>query len=572
MTRAWKIKENGQHEAITRLAGELSVSPVISTLLCQRGVISYEQAKQFFRPELGRLYDPFLMNDMDRAVDRLHAAFRNGEKILVYGDYDVDGTTSVAMVYSFIRKFHEEVDYYIPDRYAEGYGVSRLGVDYAIQNGITLIIALDCGIKAVDKVAYAHEHRVDFIICDHHTPGEILPDAIAVLDPERKDSQYPFKYLSGCGVGFKLLQAYSIRNDVPFDDIAVYLDLVAVSIASDIVPLVDENRILAFHGLRKLNEDPCKGLKAIITIAGLDGKNITVDDIVFKIGPRINAAGRIESGKQAVELLVSTSAEDAFIHCERIDTYNQKRRNIDKSITEEALREIDSQSDKYKYSTVLFKPEWHKGVVGIVASRLIETHYRPTIILTESNGFATGSARSIVGFDLYKAISECADLLESYGGHMYAAGLTLRIENVQKLADRFEEVVMNTITPDMLIPQIEIDAELNFRDITPKLFRLLKQFEPFGPENMNPVFFAENVSDSGYARLVGTVEEHLQLGLIQEDLPFNVYRAIAFNQASHLRKIKSGEAFDIAYTLIENTFRGSTSIQLNIKDIKIENR
>ncbi len=572
MNRAWKIKENGQHEAITRLAGELSVSPVISTLLYQRGVVSYEQAKQFFRPELGRLYDPFLMNDMARAVDRLQAAFRNGEKILVYGDYDVDGTTSVAMVYSFIRKYHEKVNYYIPDRYAEGYGVSRLGVDYAIQNGITLIIALDCGIKAVDKVAYAREHQVDFIICDHHTPGEVLPDAIAVLDPEREDSQYPFKYLSGCGVGFKLLQAYSLRNDIPFDDIALYLDLVAVSIASDIVPLVDENRILAFHGLRKLNEDPCMGLKAIITIAGLEGKNITVDDIVFKIGPRINAAGRIESGKQAVELLVSSSTEDAFIHCERIDTFNQKRRNIDKSITEEALREIASQADKYKYSTVLFKPEWHKGVVGIVASRLIETHYRPTIILTESNGFATGSARSIAGFDLYRAISECADLLESYGGHMYAAGLTLRIENVQKLADRFEEVVMNTITPDMLIPQIEIDAELNFRDITPKLFRILKQFEPFGPENMNPVFFAENVSDSGYARLVGTVEEHLQLGLIQEDLPFTEYRAIAFNQASHLRKIKSGAAFDIAYTLIENTFRGSTSIQLNIKDIKIENR
>jgi single-stranded-DNA-specific exonuclease len=572
MTRAWKIKENGHHEEINQLAEELSVSPVISTLLCQRGVVSFEQARAFFRPDLSRLYDPFLMADMEKAVNRLQTALKNREKILVYGDYDVDGTTSVAMVYSFIRKYHAGVDYYIPDRYAEGYGVSRQGVDYAIQHGISLIIALDCGIKAVEKVAYARDHQIDFIICDHHTPGEILPAAAAVLNPERHDSGYPFKYLSGCGVGFKLLQAYAQRNDISFDEIAGFLDLVAVSIASDIVPLIDENRILAFHGLRKLNEDPCIGLKAIISIAGLEGRTLTVDDIVFKIGPRINAAGRIESGKQAVELLVATKPEDALIHCEKIDLHNQRRRNIDKSITEEALQEIASWSEKYRYSTVLFRPEWHKGVVGIVASRLIESHYRPTIILTESNGFATGSARSIAGFDLYRAISECADLLESYGGHMYAAGLTLKIENVQKLADRFEEVVKNTLTPDMLIPQIEIDTELNFKDITPKLFRVLRQFEPFGPENMNPVFFAENVSDNGYARLVGTDEEHLQLGLIQEDIPFTAYRAIAFNQAMHLRKIKSGAAFDIAFTLIENNFRGSTSIQLNIKDIKIENR
>jgi single-stranded-DNA-specific exonuclease len=570
MTRAWKIKDNGHIDDISKLAEALAISPIITTLLVQRGITTYEQAKAFFRPDLDLLHDPFLMNDMELAVRRLESALKNKEKILVYGDYDVDGTTSVAMVYSFIRNYHQEVDYYIPDRYAEGYGVSFKGIEYAIKHGVSLIIALDCGIKAVEKVSFAKEHHIDFIICDHHTPGEFLPAAVAVLNPERQDSTYPFRSLSGCGVGFKLLQAYASCNNIPFEEVAKYLDLVAVSIASDIVPLIDENRILAFHGLKKLNEDPAMGLKAIISVAGLLDKNITIDDIVFKIGPRINAAGRIESGKQAVELLVCENHDEAALHCEKIDTHNQTRRNIDKIITEEALQEI-ARADKYKYSTVLFNPAWHKGVVGIVASRLIENYYRPTIILTESNGFATGSARSIPGFDLYQAITECAGLLESYGGHMYAAGITLKTENVQKLRDRFEEVVRNSIAPDMMIPQIEIDAELNFRDISPKLFRILKQFEPFGPENMNPVFFAENVSDNGYARLVGNDEEHLQLGLIQEDLPFTVYRAIAFNQATHLRKIKKGAAFDIAYTLAENTFRGITSLQLNIKDIKIEN-
>jgi single-stranded-DNA-specific exonuclease len=571
MNRAWKIKE-GYHTDMHELTEALSVSPVISTLLYQRGIRTFDQARAFFRPDLSRLYDPFLMTDMEKAVERLQQAFKNKEKILVYGDYDVDGTTSVAMMYTFIRRYHEDVDYYIPDRYTEGYGISLAGVDYAIQHGVSLIIALDCGIKSVEKVAYASKNQVDFIICDHHTPGDVLPAAVAVLDPERSDGGYPFRYLSGCGVGFKFLQAYAIRNNIPFSEITEYLDLLAVSIASDIVPLVDENRILVYYGLKKLNENPSMGLKAIIATAGLDGKNIAVDDIVFKIGPRINAAGRIESGKQAVELLIADTPESAFTHCEKINLHNQTRRNIDKLMTEEALQEITARSDKYKYSTVLYNPSWSKGVVGIVASRLIESYYRPTIILTESNGFATGSARSIPGFNLYQAITECVDLLESYGGHMYAAGLTLKIEHVQKLTDRFEEIVKNTITPDMMIPQIEIDAELNFIDITPKLFRIIKQFEPFGPENANPVFFAENVSDNGYARLVGTEDVHLQLGLIQEDSPFNNYRAIAFNQASYLSKIKNGSAFDIAYTLVENSFRGNTTIQLNIKDIKIENR
>jgi single-stranded-DNA-specific exonuclease len=569
MTRAWKIKENDHSQDIKRLAEELTVSPVIATLLVQRGITTFDQAKAFFRPDLNMLHDPFLMNDMEKAVHRLETALRHGEKILVYGDYDVDGTTSVSMVFSFIRKHHHEVDYYIPDRYDEGYGISFKSIDYAISRQVSLIIALDCGIKAVDKVAYANEHNIDIIICDHHTPGEFLPAAMAVLNPQRLDSEYHFKYLSGCGVGFKLLQAYASRNQIPFEEIIDYLDLVAVSIASDIVPLIDENRILAFYGLKKLNDNPSVGLKAIISVAGLNDKNITVDDIVFKIGPRINAAGRIESGKQAVELLVSEKPGEAALLCEKINSHNQTRRNIDKIITEEALQEI-AKADKYKFSTVLFNPGWHKGVVGIVASRLIESYFRPTVILTESNGHATGSARSIPGFDLYQAISECASLLESFGGHMYAAGITLKTENVQKFRDRFEEVVKNTIAPELLIPQVEIDTELNFKDISAKFFRILKHFEPFGPENMNPVFFAENVSDNGYARLVGTDEEHLQLGLIQEEHPFTDFRAIAFNQASKLHKIKKGTSFDIAYTLFENNFRGTTSIQLNIKDIKIE--
>lgn len=569
MIRAWKIKENGHSAESEQLAHELSVHPVISTLLCQRGIRTFDQARTFFRPSLDNLYDPFLMNDMEQAVERMKSAIQNQEKIMVYGDYDVDGTTSVAMLYSFIEELHDDVEFYIPDRYSEGYGISYKGIDYAISKGVGLIIALDCGIKAVEKVAYAREHNVDFIICDHHTPGTELPCAVAVLNPERTDSTYPFKYLSGCGVGFKLIQAFASRNNISFEKVAGFLDLVAVSIASDIVPLIDENRILAYYGLKKLNEQPSVGLHSIICIAGLSGKNITIDDIVFKIGPRINAAGRIESGNQAVELLVSKVPDEATLQCEKINTHNLTRRNIDKSITEEALQEI-ARLDKYKYSTVLFNPGWHKGVIGIVASRLIENYFRPTVILTESNGHATGSARSIPGFDLYQAISECADLLENFGGHMYAAGITLRTENIEKFRDRFEEVVKNSVLPELLIPQIEIDAELNFKDITPKLIRILKQFEPFGPENAAPVFFAESVSDNGYARTVGSDDEHLQLGLIQEESPFTDFRAIAFNQASHLQKIKEGRSFDIAYTLFENNFRGITTTQLNIKDIKLE--
>ncbi len=569
MEKVWKIKENGYDKDIGMLSEELNIDSVLSTLLVQRGIRTPEQAKAFFNPDIKDLYDPFLMADMDKAVERIEKAISNNEKILVYGDYDVDGTTSVAMVYSFFKKFYDNLEYYIPDRYNEGYGISFIGIEYAALNRFKLIIALDCGIKATEKIEFARERGIDFIVCDHHTPGDVLPKAVAVLDPERKDCKYPFNYLSGCGVGFKMLHAYSLRNNIPLEVLMGYLDLVAVSIASDIVPLIDENRILAYHGLKKLNSDPCTGLKAIITCAGMDDRPIAVDDIVFKISPRINAAGRIKSGKQAVDLLITGKAEDAFLLCEKIDTFNQARRDIDKNITEEALKEIENFDNECRYSTVLFNRNWHKGVIGIVASRLIESLYRPTIILTESNGFAAGSARSVIGFDLYKAISDCSDLLESFGGHRYAAGLTLKIENVPKLKERFEKVVRDTITPEQQIPQIEIDAELNLKSITSRFYDILKQFEPFGPENMNPVFFAESVVDNGYGKVVGSGEEHLKLSLVQEEEPFNVLSAIAFSQAYRYEKISRGQDFDIAYTLSENHFRGKTTIQLNIKDIKV---
>ena len=568
MEKVWKIKDNGFDKDIGKLSKELNIDLVFSTLLVQRGVRTYEQAEAFFNPDIKDLYDPFLMADMDKAVERIEKAISNKEKILVYGDYDVDGTTSVAMVYSFFKKHYNKLEYYIPDRYNEGYGISFKGIEYAALNRFKLIIALDCGIKAIEKIEYAKDKGIDFIVCDHHTPGDILPDAVAVLDPERKNCKYPFKYLSGCGVGFKLLHAYSLKNEIPFDELTQYLDLVAVSIASDIVPLIDENRILANYGLKKLNNNPCEGLKAIISCSGIEDKQIAIDDIVFKISPRINAAGRIKSGKQAVDLLISNNTEEAILLCEKINTFNQARRNIDKNITEEALKEIESFEDGNRYSTVLYNRNWHKGVVGIVASRLIESFYKPTIILTESNGFAAGSARSVIGFDLYNAISQCSDLLESFGGHRYAAGLTLKIQNVPKLKERFEKIVKDSITPEQLIPQIEIDAELNLRSITPKFYKILKRFEPFGPDNVNPIFFAESVVDNGYGRVVGSGEEHLKLSLVQEEEPFNVFPAIAFNQASHFNKISQGREFDIAFTLAENHFRGRTTMQLNIKDIK----
>jgi single-stranded-DNA-specific exonuclease len=570
MEKYWKIKVNGLRTDVDKLVFELNINYVLANLLIQRGITNFEHARQFFRPSLDNLHDPFLMKDMDKAIERLNKAIKNNEKILIYGDYDVDGTTSVALAYSFLRKRYANIDYYIPDRYLEGYGVSIKGIDYAEEHQITLIIALDCGIKAIEKIDYANSKGIDFIICDHHTPGDKLPDAIAVLNPKRADCNYPFRDLSGCGVGFKLMQAYSLNNSIPFDELLEYIDLLAVSIASDIVSITGENRIFTYFGLKKLEENPCTGLKAIKCVANIEDKPLTVEDIVFRIGPRINAAGRMESGKQAVDLLISANHEEAFVLCDKINTHNQNRRDIDKNITEEAIKEIKSFNKKYKYSTVLFNSAWHKGVVGIVASRLIETYYRPTIVLTESNGFATGSARSVDGFDLYEAINECSSLLESFGGHMYAAGLTLKKENVQKLRDRFEEIVRERIAPEQLVPQIDIDAELNFADITPKFYRILKQFEPFGPGNMNPVFFAENVADNGQGRRVGTGGEHLKLNLIQEENPFDDMPAIAFGQGVKFDKITGGNTFDIAYSIAENHFRGETKLQLNIKDIKTD--
>jgi single-stranded-DNA-specific exonuclease len=570
MKKYWKIKERAKSEQIDSLSKELNISPVLANLLVQRNITTYEQAKDFFRPNLDNLHDPFLMKDMGVAVERLLQAFETKENILIYGDYDVDGTTSVSLVYSFLKKFYNNIDYYIPDRYNEGYGISFKAIDYASQNNISLIIALDCGIKAIDKIDYAAQKSIDFIVCDHHTPGDKLPNAVAVLDPKRKDCSYPYKELSGCGVGFKFMQAFAKTKKIDFNNLLDYIDLVAVSIASDIVPITDENRILTFHGLKKLHENPSIGLKTIKLKSNIGDQALSVEDVVFKIGPRINAAGRMESGKQAVDLLISTNEEEALLLCDKLDVHNNDRRNIDKNITEEAILEITQQSE-HKYSTVLFNPNWHKGVVGIVASRLIESYYRPTIVLTESNGFATGSARSVTGFDLYEAINDCSDLLESFGGHMYAAGLTLKPENVQSFKDRFETVVRERITPDQLVPQVEIDAELNFSEINDKFYRILKQFAPFGPGNMNPVFFAENVVDNGTGRPVGNEGEHLKLELLQETDPFKNIAAIAFGQGNKHTKIANGTAMDIAYTVTENHFRGRTNLQLYVKDIKIDN-
>ncbi|MGM0504447.1 MAG: single-stranded-DNA-specific exonuclease RecJ [Bacteroidota bacterium] len=573
MEKRWVLKPQGNEEDVQKLAKELNIEPVLATLLVQRGVKTFDQAKAFFRPSLENLYDPFLMKDMNLAIDRIERAVQNNENILIYGDYDVDGTTSVALVYTFLKDFYDNVGYYVPDRYSEGYGVSIQGVQYAQENNYSLIIALDCGIKANEKVEYARKQGIDFIICDHHYPANELPCATAVLDPKRSDCNYPFKELSGCGVGFKLIQAYARTNNIPFEKLITYLDLVVVSIASDIVPIVDENRILAYYGLIQLNEKPRQGLKSIINLSGLKGKTIGIDDIVFKIGPRINAAGRMESADKAVELLLSKNSAKAKTAANSVNYFNDARKNIDRHITQEALRILAQEQEMgERKTTVLYNPDWHKGVVGIVASRLIETYYRPTIVLTQSNGFVTGSARSVIGFDIYQAIEACSDLLENFGGHMYAAGLTLQISKVDEFRERFEKVVSETITDDQLIPQVEIDAELNLNEITPKFNRILKQFQPFGPENMAPVFITRDVADNGEGRIVGISKEHLKLSLIQEKDPFRNFAAIAFQQANLYDYIHSGDFFDICYSVDENCFRGITSLQLNIKDVKIRRR
>ena len=579
--KRWVVKPQGNPEAVAAMAAATGISPVLANLLVQRGIDTLEKAKKFFNPQLSDLHDPFLMKDMDKAVERVERAVRNREKIMVYGDYDVDGTTAVALVYKFLRQIgHKDLLFYIPDRYTEGYGISTKGIDHAARKGATLIIALDCGIKAIEKVDYAKRKGVDFIICDHHLPAEEIPRAVAVLDPKRTDCSYPFDELSGCGVGFKLVQAYCQKNGIPFQQIEPLLDLLAVSIASDIVPLVDENRILAHYGLLRLNASPSKGLLSIIKICGLDRHNITIDDIVFKIGPRINAAGRMRmdendenaapsGGYAAVNLLIEGNESLAEEFGSVIDGFNQDRKCIDRSVTQEAHDFIEAHAElKAAKSTVIYNPRWMKGIVGIVASRLIETYYRPTVVLTMSNGFVTGSARSVPGFDLYQAIESCSDLLENFGGHMYAAGLTMRPERVEGFTRRFNAYVEENIDPITLQPQVEIDSELFFSNITPAFRRDLNRFQPFGPGNPAPVFVTRGVVSHGETKLVGADCEHLRMDLMQRQKPNTTIQTIAFQQPTHYEWIRAGHPIDVCYQIVENHYRGSVSVQLRIKDIK----
>ena len=570
VSKKWKIRESSDRQTVKQLSFELGVDPVLAELLVQRGVCTFQQARSFFRPDLADLHDPFLMTDMDKAVERVHQAVITGEKILVYGDYDVDGTTAVSLVYSFLRRLTRNIDFYIPERYDEGYGVSYKGIDWASENGFGLIITLDCGIKANEKVEYARERGIEVIICDHHLPENELPKAVAVLDPKREDCFYPFDDLSGCGVGFKLVQAYSQRYDIPFETLIPLLDLLVVSIASDLVSVTDENRILAHYGLKQLNSQPREGLLAMIQLSGLEPNHLTIDDIVFKIGPRINAAGRMESGRIAVELLTASDEATAIRIGSEINEHNNERKNIDRRITQEALDMVrEGKCLSSGNATIVYNPQWHKGVVGIVASRLVEAFYKPTIVFTQSQGgLVTGSARSVHGFDLYDAIESCSDLLENFGGHLYAAGLTLREENLPAFCERIEKAISGKIVPQMQVPVVDIDAKLNFSQITPKFLRILKQFQPFGPGNSAPVFITENVYDNGMGRKVGAEGGHLKLELIQESHPYHHISAIAFNMADFFDHIKAGNPIDVCYSIVENYYRGTANTQLRVKDLR----
>ena len=572
MKKRWVINTPPEETKIQELAKKINCHPVIANLLLQRGIESVEQAQAFFNPSLNMLHDPFLMKDMDKAVERLDRAIAADEKILIYGDYDVDGTTAVALLYKYLKNRcnTENLEYYIPDRYTEGYGVSIKGIDYAAENNFSLMLITDCGIKAVEKVKYANSKKVDIIICDHHTPGDSLPEAIAVLDPQRKDCEYPYKWLSGCGVSFKLVQAHSLKHNLPMSELYKLLDLLCVSIASDIVPITGENRILAYYGLQQLNTQPSLGLKTIIKVAGI-GKEISINDIVFRIGPRINAAGRVESGRKSVELLTADSESTAEDIALDIDTFNDQRKKLDHNITEEAIRHIKhSDIEPSKKTTVLFNSNWHKGVIGIVASRLTESFYRPTIILTESNGLATGSARSVEGFDLYYAISQCSEYLENYGGHKYAAGLTLKLENLEPFKEKFEQIVCETINDEMLTPQINIDAQLKLSDITPEFYHMLQKFAPFGPNNTIPVFVTENVINFIGTRRVGRNNEHLKLVVGDDTRVCNDRSGIGFGMGNLYDKINTGHFFDICYTLQENEFMGKNDIQMMLKDLHFQ--
>ncbi|MCI6558726.1 MAG: single-stranded-DNA-specific exonuclease RecJ [Prevotella sp.] len=549
------------------LAEKINMSPILAELLIQRGIKTESAAKRFFRPMLSELIDPFLMNDMDIAVDRLNDAMGRKERIMVYGDYDVDGCTAVALVYKFLQQFYSNIDYYIPDRYDEGYGVSIKGIDYAAETGVKLIVVLDCGIKAIEEIAYAKEKGIDFIICDHHVPDDVLPPAIAILNPKRVDSDYPFKHLSGCGVGFKLMQAFAKNNSIPFARLIPLLDLCAVSIAADIVPVEGENRILAFHGLKQLNQNPCVGFKAIIEICGLTNKELTMSDIVFRMGPRINASGRMQNGKEAVELLVEKDFRKALAEAKRINEYNEQRKDVDKQMTEEAnsiVAELESQN--HSSSIVLCDANWKKGVVGIVASRLTEIYFRPTVVMTVTDGIATGSARSVAGFDVYEAIKSCRDLLENFGGHTYAAGLSMKIENLGEFKQRFMQYVDSHIMPNQTSAELNIDKQLDFKDITKRMLADLKKFAPHGPSNPKPLFITRNVYDYGTSKVVGRQQEHIKLELV-DSKSSNVMNGIAFGQSSSAKYIKSKRSFDIVYTIEENTYKRG-EVQLQIEDIK----
>lgn len=560
----WTIKSKPSEDKVKDLAQALNVEDFVATLLVQRGIENFEDAKRFFRPSLDDLHDPYLMKDMDKAIERIERAIENQENILIFGDYDVDGTTAVSLVSSYLKTYYPNVATYIPDRYNEGYGISFIGIDFADDNGFSLIIALDCGIKSFDHVAYAKERNIDFIICDHHRPDKNLPEAVAVLDPKRDDCNYPYDELCGCGIGFKLIQALGQNRNETIEDLFPYLDLVAAAIAADIVPMTGENRVLAYFGLQVINSEPRPGIKALIH--QIKKQTLDITDVIFIIAPRINAAGRIKHGNHAVELLTEFDFDQAQQFASEIEKYNSDRKELDKQITKEALSQIEDNEEKERFTSVVFQEDWHKGVIGIVASRLIETYYRPTLVFTKSGDKYAASARSVKGFDVYNALEACAEHLEQFGGHMYAAGMTLKEENYQLFKDAFEKEVEKTIHPDMLTPEISVDAEINFADITPKLTRILKQFEPFGPQNMTPVFLTKNVKDTGYGKPLGQEDEHLKLFVKQNNS--EGIAAIGFGLGNKLQTVKNEQPFDMVYSIDENEWKGNVSLQLRLRDIK----
>lgn len=573
METRWIIAKDVDNQVVRSLSESLGIDEILANLLVQRGITTYDEAKNFFRPSLEHLHDPFLMKDMDKAVDRLQKAMNDGEKILIYGDYDVDGTTAVALIYTYLKNFinKKKIEFYIPDRYDEGYGISYKGIDYAAENGFGLVIVLDCGIKAVEKIEYANQRGVDFIICDHHRPDDVIPNAVAVLDSKRPDCEYPYKELSGCGVGFKLITALSMRLGRPIEEVYELLDYVAVSIAADIVPITGENRVLAYFGLIQLNKNPRPGIAAVLRQTEQKNaleRELTISDLVFLIGPRINAAGRLEKASDSVRLLLAINKDHAEKLAASINSLNEKRREFDNAITEEALQMIDADEKmRNAKSTVIFNENWHKGVIGIVASRLTDSYYRPTIVLTRSGNLITGSARSIKNFDIYDAIDDCSDLLEHFGGHKYAAGLSLKPENLKEFSERFEKYVSEHLEEDDLTPELNVDIEMDFTNITPKFVRILKQFAPFGPGNLSPVFLTRNVVDAGFSRAVGN-RKHLKLSVMQQGNTDYVFSGIAFQKGDLYERIHEKEPFTMCYYIEENFWQGKTTLQLNVKDIK----